>query len=138
WYTLEYAVFWVFQGVAGADDNIDRNEEAALTKALHEAHDSPNTLARELWRAINADFGSVRDRYNADTRNITDGLKAVVAILKKKPSPEGDDFRKLLMQFGVDVARSSGGILGFGEKMSKVEREALEKIASLLEVTFTA
>lgn len=133
WATLEYAIFWVFEAVAGADGKIDRNELAALTTAAHGAYDSKNSLLRELWRGVNANLDAIRIRYHEDPRDISTGLKEFVAIIGKKAAPaDADDIRRVLMKFGIDVARASGGFLGFGEKMSAVERQALVTLGELL------
>ena len=146
WASLEFAALWVFEAVAGRDGNIDAKEEAVLVRALHEAHASPNALVREAWRAVNDDYANTQERYHRDPRDLTQGLHDVEAALrdlvaKKKLSPEvALDFRRALLQLGVDVARASGGFLGlgFGDKMSGVERGALEKISVIFELPFDA
>lgn len=133
WATLEYAILWVFEAVAAADGKIDRNEVAALTKAAHAAYSSQNSLLRELWIGVNANLDEVRLRYHEDPRDISTGLKQFMDVIGKKAAPaEAEDMRRVLMRFGADVARASGGFLGFGEKTSPVERQVLVMLSELL------
>ncbi len=134
WQTLEYAVLWVFEAVADRDGKIDGREVAVLTDALHdESYKSTGSLVGEVWSGVRANYDTLRRTYHDDPRDIPTGLGEVTVLLRTKVSAvDAEDFRRALLQFGVDVARASGGFLGFGEKVSQDEREALDKIGVIL------
>jgi len=60
-------------------------------------------------------------------------LQIIQDILQALPKVEREAQATDLVEYCTRIAQASGGILGFGNKMSSGEREVLEKIAAALE-----
>ena len=63
----------------------------------------------------------------------TQTLRVISHLIHLLPRENQDAGRKSLMQFCLNVAAASGGILGFGNKVSSDEQAVIERIATELE-----
>lgn len=133
WKTLRFAVLWTFEAVAAADGTVDAREERTLHETLARWSACDEPLLRKVATSVSDSYETVKDDYHADARNIDQGLRDALKILRKKASPATvDRFRSELLTLAKDVANASGGIFGFGNKTSVEEQAALEKLRSAL------
>jgi len=127
--------YLIFMLVAGADGSVDKKELKQLVKTLGniDALGSP-LLATIVTAGADDAIKYVQDIITSETP-YQDELTAVSEIIEETLSEEdADSFRMALMQLGVMIANASGGMFGFGGKMSKEEAAALAVIASILKV----
>lgn len=138
WQALQYSPLWVFSAVAGADGEIDDQEMHALVKEVEEAPLYKTPLVREVFSSVSVDFNNIMKQYGADSRDVSEGLGDVADLLAKKvPVEESKAFKAALIFLGVNVAKSSGGFFGFGDKVSDEEKGALGLIAAILRVNLS-
>jgi hypothetical protein len=119
----------VFALVAGADEEIDRKEQAAFENLLR-LPVCRDTFGSALFKSLiyfrpasaGDDEGHrLNDAYLTQTR----------AILHQHLSPEQfNEFRDDVLTFGSIIAAASGGVLGFGNRISKEEKVALKLLES--------
>lgn len=134
WKTLEYAVMWVFNAVAAADNKIDKKEKKALESVLSNSGKFFNDVAREIFMDINKNFKTFNDEFLKEGRNIQDGLQQVSEILKEHLDDEmALNFKKTLIAIGVFIGHSSGSL--FGSNLSDPEVEQIKKIGDMLHVS---
>lgn len=133
WQILQYSPLWVFSAVAGADGEIDAQEVHALVKEVEEAPLYKTPLVREVFSSVSVDFNNIMKKYSADSRDVSEGLGDVADLLARKiPAEESKSFKNALIFLGINIAQSSGGFLGFGDKVSPEEKSALSLIAAIL------
>lgn len=134
WETLKYAVMWVFNAVAAADNKIDKKEKRALESVLSNSGKFFNDLAREIFMDINKDFDSFNKKFMDEKRNIENGLSQVSDLLSKYLEDEmALNFKKTLIAIGVFIGHSSGSL--FGSNLSDVEVAQIKNIGDMLHVT---
>lgn len=62
-----------------------------------------------------------------------DALRLIGDLLQALPDEERERSRTDLVEYSAAIARASGGILGLGRKVSRAEREVLNRIAREIE-----
>jgi hypothetical protein len=110
--------------VAWADGEIDARERAALVKAAEERGVKPGSAARQLldtWldRQPGRDLLETWKRY----------VKALYAGIEEK---ERHAVHAAMMDLARGVARSAGGFLGLGSKVSAAEKAVLDDLDKAL------
>ena len=134
WKTLKYAVMWVFNAVAAADNKIDKKEKKALESVLNNSGKFFNDVAREIFMDINKDFETFNKEFLNEKRDIQTGLQEVSDLLGKHLDDEiALNFKKTLIAIGVFIGHSSGSL--FRSNLSDVEVEQIKKIGDMLHVT---
>jgi len=136
WETLLKAPVLVFLLVAAMDGKVDEKEVKSFQKILREAATYKSELLRsiliETIEKIPAILGQILSAGADAGRTLTD----VKNLVESKLSAEDAKlFKHSLLYVGKQVAESSGGFLGFGSKMSKEEKAALNAVALILGVT---
>lgn len=125
----------IFCLVAGADGTVDKKEFMAFAKMLLGLKHFDHELIKSVYVGTVTD---IETKFNAVVKNfetILPNVKKIRAILKGKVDDKiADEFCKSLLFVGVKVASASGGILGFGSKISKVEKEMLVRISTMLDL----
>jgi hypothetical protein len=108
-------VAWIDGGVTQRER--DLIFEVAAARGVEDGGDAWRQLADWLERRPSADF-------------FADSLR-IVGVLARSGAegPSADD----LVGYCTRVAKASGGILGFGEKVSAAERDLIERIAAELQ-----
>jgi hypothetical protein len=105
--------------VAWADGDVDAKERAAILEAAEEVgvgKGSPSADLLNEWLKFKPD------------REILKAWKEYVQALSSTLSPEESRrLRSALLTLGRSVAEASGGVLGFGGKISKAEREVMDE-----------
>jgi hypothetical protein len=119
----------IFRLVAGADEKVDRKELAAF-KNLMRVPICRDTFASPLFKSL-IYFGSAAAG-DKKAHKLTDAyLTQIRSILDKHLSPDQfNEFREDVLTFGSIIAAASGGLLGFGSKISKTEKVALYLLES--------
>lgn len=106
--------------VAWADGEVDEKERSAILAAaeqvgVHKGSPSANLLAD--WLKFKPDREILRA-----WREYVDALSATL------PADEAEKLRKSLLSLSLAVAEASGGVLGFGHKVSAAEKAVLEEL----------
>lgn len=133
WETLQLGVIAMFFGVAAADGNVDEKEIEAFAKEMIEAPLYKSALAREVFQSIGSELKELLAKYKADPRNQLKHLTDVADALDRAvPAEDRDGFKKALITVALKVAQATGGVLGFGDKISKDEKTAIAAIGIAL------
>ena len=119
----------IFRLVAGADAKVDRKELKAL-KNLMRVPICRDTFASPLFKSLIYFGGNASG--SRKVQSLSDAyLTQIRAILDKHLSPEQfNEFGADALTFGSIIAAASGGVLGFGNKISKEEKLALYLLES--------
>jgi hypothetical protein len=119
----------IFALVAGADEKIDRKEEAALEN-LFRIPICRDTFDSALFKSL-LYFRSSSDAEPKKERLSDAYLTQTRSVLHKHLSPEEfNEFRDDVVTFGSIIAAASGGILGLGNRVSREEKAALDLLKS--------
>lgn len=134
WRTIQFALMWVFRGVAGADGKIDKEEQVALNKVVKSYNNFDNSFIKEVFKTLEENPGIIFRQSINDHRDYRKGLDEVASILDSKvPLDVSLIFKKVLTVAGIFVANSSGEMTG--SKISKEEVEQLSKLAFHLKIS---
>ena len=122
--------------VSGIDGNIDKKETNAFANAVQEYSGHKNPLVREVFTAAAGRFE--KDMTEIMGMGESGGLLMPMRIalsrqtaLKKAPE-HAEEFFNVLLEMSTAIANASGGVFGFGSKISKEEAAALKVIESML------
>lgn len=106
--------------VAWADGDVDEKERSAILEAAEQVgvhKDSPSADLLEEWLKFKPD------------REILEVWKEYVTALSATLSTEeADKLRSSLLTLSRAVAEASGGVLGFGHKISRAEKAVLDEL----------
>lgn len=137
WQHLQLAPFWTVFAVAASDGNIDQKELRAMLEQIAQASVVGSPLVKEVLSSVVNNTDGLASRAKGRGVDLFTGLKRVADILEAKATlQEAEDFKRALLLMGLNVARASGGFLGFGDKVSKEEKLALIVIAKTLRCEF--
>ena len=110
WRTLQFAPHWVFTAVASIDGGPNEKKVAAFVKEVSEWAQFKEPLVQEVLLSIFFDVVNVLEQYNADSRDLVDGLKDVADLLDRKATPDqAKHFKGSMLLIGRHVAEASGG-----------------------------
>lgn len=114
--------------VAWASDGVSTNERKAIVDVARLHHVKPGSEAdRQL-----AEWLDVRPSDEFFARSI----RAIRAFVSALPADERQSGAMSIIDCCTAVARVSGGILGFGWKVSDAERELLGQVAEALKLNY--
>ena len=106
--------------VAWADGDVDEKERAAILKAAEEVGVEKGSHSADLlneWLKFKPD------------REVLEAWKEYVGALSEAlPTEESEKLRAALLTLSRAVAQASGGVLGFGSKVSKAEQAVLDEL----------
>ncbi len=130
WQSLQFAIMWVFQNVAGADGNVDKKEQQALKTVTSNSAKFKDPLIKEILLSIDVNPGLIFRQSMADMRGFKHGLTDVAKIVDKALDPkESIHFKKTLIAIGFYIANISGEA---NSEMSDEEAENLANLAFLV------
>lgn len=134
WLTVQFALMWIFRGVAGADGKIDKEEQTALNQVISSADNFEEQLIKDVFYSIQQNPGIIFRQSINDTRNFRTGLYDTARILDQKVSlEEAMMYKKTLIAIGIFVANASGD--GTNRKnISDQEVGTLSKLAHYLKL----
>ncbi len=124
---LHGSIAFAFAVVASADSVVDKKEQQVVTK-LRE-------VARER---LGADFAA-EDPEAAKLASNFDWpqsahVRKLAGILKRMPKDARVTYDQFIVELAVSIATASGGVLGFGEKLSNDEKYSIRRLISALDV----
>lgn len=124
----------VFALVAGADGKVDSKEFKSFQQQLIVGTFlSESRLFSAATQTLIKNFPDMLQAIHSSNVQPLEMLAFANASLDQLAEPsEVLAFRRALLDMGRQIAESSGGFLGFGSKVSKQERAALESIARTL------
>ncbi len=137
WEVVRDAPYWVFAGLAAADNKqaiiTNRKESKALDKALEE-YKSSNALIRDV---LTNEEKAAKEIKNASMFDVEQALGKISKIVAAKlGSDDLDVFNDFLLSIATQVAESAGEkVLGVGENVSKREAAAIETMTKALQAT---
>ncbi len=106
--------------VAWADGDVDEKERAAILEAAVEVgveKGSPSADLLNEWL-----------KFKPDREVLKVWKEYVTALSATLPAEESKKLRSALLTLSRTVAQASGGVLGFGSKVSKAERAVLDEL----------
>jgi tellurite resistance protein len=123
----------VFLIVAAADGKVDKKELAAFQKVIAGVMMGATPLLREAMSEMLPELE--RHLTELQEMNPVEQLQRLASILDTHFPDEAENFKRGLLNIGIQIAESSGGFLGLGSKVSKDEAMAIVVIAQTLGVT---
>lgn len=121
--------FQVLAHVGGADGKVDQKEREALRTALSEIR--VHGVAAVVFRSALDDFDAFAAKALAQPG--LDPLRAVAAVLDAHFDPmDSEALKDALIHAGERIAEASGGVLGFGSRVSGEEKIALREVGRAL------
>ncbi len=136
WQLIKSVPVWIFQIVAGADQQIDKKEIKAFLKELQEADYYREPLVREILFSIAKEYPSGPQTQSISYEQILRDLEQVHKILHHRVTPEqADNFKKDMLLIAQQVAQaSSSGILSFGTRICPEEENVIDNIIKALHI----
>jgi hypothetical protein len=134
WITLQFGHYWIFQAVAGSDQNIDIEEKIALQNIMENGSKFENPLIKEIMMGLEFNIDGITTSFTEDKRTIEQGLVEIADLLEKNVDPEiALNFKKTLLAIGIAIGQASGK--WFSSKFSKEEVSALKNAGLFLRVS---
>jgi len=122
----------VFLLVAAADGDIDEKEIRIFQTILAVSELGKTPLIKSMLTEARDNFQSLfLDMVKGD-KAPTLQMVEFLQVLDSYPADETKPVRQALFAIGYQVANASGGFLGFGSKISKEEKVALEGLRTML------
>lgn len=129
------APFLVFLAVATADGKVDKKEGRAFHKILAQAGDLSSQLLRQVLAQATDHAAQFIEALSSGKITPLEELESIKKIAGDRlDEEEANLFKKSLLAIGIRVAEASGGLFGFGSKISKQEKAALAALATTLEL----
>lgn len=131
--TLKNAPFLIFFLISAADGKIDKKEVLEFIKILSAPESQDNAL---MVRIITNVISSVPDRLSEMVKgNVNPAVELIKIRLILEANLSVEDaqaVKSALLDLGNRIASASGSFFGFGNKIDKKEKAALEAIAGCL------
>lgn len=127
---LHGSIAFVLRVVASADSTVDGKEEKAAEAARQTAKEKLGEAFGEPASAY-PDAIAAAGHYEWPSQPFT---RKLGGILGKMPKDARKSYDQLVAELAFGVASASGGVLGFGERMSGEERYALRRLVSALKL----
>ena len=125
---LHASIAFVLRVVASADSNVDGKEEKAAEAARLTAKEKLGAAFGEPASSYPEAIAAA-GHYEWPSQPFT---RKLASLLQKMPKDARQTYDKLVAELAFGVASASGGLLGFGERMSGEERFALRRLVSAL------
>jgi uncharacterized tellurite resistance protein B-like protein len=133
WAALQYSFLWIFQAVAGADDNIDEKEKNAFAYIVSNPNNIPCALAVEVLTSLQDEGKAIFHMSEEDRKDTREGLEYVADLLRSSLThDERVAFKKTLMALGIVVGKASGS--WFADKFSDDEFRELKRVANHIDI----
>ena len=114
--------------IAGADENIDKQEKGWATRLVHYRTFTSDPKLHEYYEEVNASFeerlGQFVDEWEAKTTeaNMIAKLEALKPVLAKIDAGYADLLKDSWRSMAKKIAEASGGFIGFGSVDSNESR----------------
>lgn len=116
--------------VAEADGAVDRKEIASIQNLLHSHQSSPNPVLAKILGIDRGSLDHIARQLQEEALPPLFHFPLLMAVLKKFPDHEAAQIKAGFLTIAQVVAESSGGLFGFGSKVSK--KEVLDSLKSAL------
>lgn len=137
WSLIKDAPDWVNAALAAADNKVALATKIKESQGFKKAVAGYESSSQLIADVVADKSKSAKELNDATLSDAIEALEQVAKLLDAKVDrEEGDKFRAFLVEIGQSVAESAGeGMLGIGEKVSKKEASALQKIEAALKAT---
>lgn len=134
WQMIADAPEWIFAALAAADGNVALTTKAKESKAFKKVVKNYSTTSNLVQDVVVDKTKTSREVKGATLSDAEQALEEINNLLESKLSRrEADQYRKFLISVADSVAEAAGeGALGLGQKISKKEAKALDKIKAAL------
>ena len=134
---LKRSVFMVFAAVAASDGKIEKKEAETFVKSLTSGELLENPLMNRIVTNVIHDIpGIMASIFSGEAPSpAVELLQVRLVVDERMPADQADGFKRALLTLGHSIASASGGLFGFGSKVSKEEKQALAAIATCLGVS---
>lgn len=131
--SLVFAPFIVFMLVSAVDGKIDKKEYDAFLKIMQSPEKYKSAVLNRLASDGISKANGILEKLVVRSKELPQLLYMIVNYIDKSmEQDERRSFKHALYTIGEDIAKSSGGFLGFGSKISKEEQAALDALESIL------
>lgn len=140
WQLIADGPEWVFAALTAADGNAALTTKVKESKAFKDVVKNYAGSSEFVKEVLEDTTKTSREVKSATLSDAEQALEAINKFLEAKlPLPEANQYRKFLTDVAESVAEAAGeGALGIGEKISKNEAKAIEKIKTALKPTAAA
>ncbi len=129
-----YGPWATFDLVAGIDGNVDKKEVIAFVQELQKAVETSSPMIQGILGPSLLSPEGIMERIEEINLSPPELLAgASIAIAEDLPDHARREYIEMCLELGHGVAAASGGFLGFGSKVSKDEKKALEFIRYVFE-----
>jgi hypothetical protein len=125
---LHGSVAFALRVVASADSTVDGKEE----KAVEAARASAGERLGVAFAEPAASYASAIAAAGHPEWPSSDYVRKLGKILQRMPKDARATYDRCIAELAFSVAHASGGVLGFGQKMSAEEKFALRRLVSAL------
>jgi hypothetical protein len=134
WQLITNGPEWIFAALAAADGNVAIMTKAKESKAFKNVVKNYSSSSQLVQEVLEDKTKISREIKSATLSEAEQSLDKINKILDSKLSPpEVGQYRKFLTSVADSVAEAAGeGALGLGQKISKNEQNALDKIKEAL------
>jgi hypothetical protein len=134
WQLITDGPEWIFAALAAADGNVAIMTKAKESKAFKNVVKNYSSSSPLVQEVLEDKTKISREIKNASLSEAEQALEEINKTLDRKlSSPEVEQYRKFLTSVADSVAEAAGeGALGLGQKISKNEQNALDKIKGAL------
>lgn len=127
---LHSSVNFVLRVVAKADSVVDKKEESAFVRGAE--------LARERFGAAFAAPPSAFPEAVSTAESMdwpqSTYIRKLSGVVRRMPADARTIFDAAMLELALTVAGASGGVLGFGEKLSADEKYVIRRVIAALDL----
>lgn len=134
WQLIKDGPEWVFAALAAADGNVAVTLKMKESKAFKSAVDDYRSRSELMAEVLEDTSKASKETKRATLSEAEQAISKINDILDAKvPADEAAEYRRFILSIGQSVAGATGeGAFGLGEKFSKKEQDAMDKIKSAL------
>lgn len=118
--------------VAAADGNVDSKELKTVGNILQQHQSCPYPALTKILGIAHSSMETIGNELTSEAMHPLLGIALLKATLDKFPQDQASQIREGILKIAQAVAESSGGIFGFGSKVSKKEQAVLDLLRSAL------
>jgi hypothetical protein len=127
---LHSSIAFASRVVASADSVVDKREESALASLA----DAARERLGAAFTVNLSDFPQAAAAADNPDWPQAAYVQSLSSVLRRMPPEARKTYDRFMIELVLSIARASGGILGFGEKLSADERYSIRRLISALEL----
>ena len=134
WQLLKDGPEWVFAALAAADGNVAVTTKMKESKVFKSAVEDYRSRSELMAEVLDDTSKAAKETKSATLSDAEQAIGKINAILDSKAdASEAAEYRRFLLSIAGEVAGATGeGALGLGEKFSKNEKAAMDKLKAAL------